>query len=124
MDETDKIELKNDTDNIKLKNCTVKGKVVVCDMGREEYKKMEEPPNDLVINVEDEVPKNKSIDISKRTEETTEVVEAKPKPETMEEPVTETVEPQTEQKPEELAKETTEKSSCGCSTADKTENSD
>lgn len=109
MDETDKIELKNgidDTDNIKLKNCTIIDDVVVCGMERKDYKKLKKPPSGLELNVEEDVPKNKSIDISKRTEETTEVVEAKP--ETKEEPAT----------------ETTEKSSCGCSTSDKTENSD
>ena len=81
MDETDKIELKNgidDTDEIKLKNCTVKGKVVDCDMEREEYKKMEEVPDDLTINVVDEVPKNKSIDETKPIEETKSIDETKP----------------------------------------------
>ena len=127
MDDTDKIELKNgmdNTDKIKLKNCTIIDDVVVCDMEREDYKKMRNPPDGLEINVEEEILKNKSIDSSKRTEETTEFVEVKPEPETKEEPATETVEPQTEQKPEEPATETTEKSSCGCSTSDKTENTD
>jgi len=100
----------DETDNIKLKNCTIIDDVVVCGMERKDYKKLKKPPVGLELNVEEDVPKNKSIDSSKRTEETTEVVEAKP--ETKEEPATETVEPQTGQKPEEPA---TENPSCGCS---------
>ena len=65
MDETDKIELKNgidDTDNIKLKNCIIIDDDVVCDMERKDYKKLKKPPVGLKINVDEDVPKNKSID--------------------------------------------------------------
>ncbi|MCH7969247.1 MAG: hypothetical protein IH841_08410 [Thaumarchaeota archaeon] len=71
MNDADKIELKNgmdNTDKIKLKNCTIIDDVVICDMEREEYKKMKNPPDALEINLEDEVPKNKSNDGTRSTE--------------------------------------------------------
>ena len=74
MDETDEIELKNgmdDADKIKLKNCTIIDDVVVCDIEQEDYKEMRKQkkvPDGLIINVEKEVPKNKSIVGTKPTE--------------------------------------------------------
>ena len=64
MDETDKIELKNgidNTDNIKLKDCTIIDDIVVCGMERKDYKNLKKPPVGLELNVEEDVPKNKSI---------------------------------------------------------------
>ena len=81
MDETDKIELKNgidDTDNIKLKNCTIIDDDVVCGMERKDYKKLKKPPVGLELNVEEDVPKNKSIDETKPAEETKSSDETKP----------------------------------------------
>ena len=70
MDETDEIKLKNDiddTDKIKLKNCTIRDDVVVCGMERKDYKKLKKPPVGLELNVEEDVPKNKSINGTQAT---------------------------------------------------------
>jgi len=71
MDEADEIKLKNDiddTDKIKLKNCTIRDDVVVCGMERKDYKKLKKPPVGLELNVDEDVPKNKSIDGIQSTE--------------------------------------------------------